>query len=281
MAPAKWIALLICAIGPWAPGPALAQRPDLAITKRIVSIHVCADQLALLLADPGDVVSVSYLAAQPEYSAVADLARGIPINHGRAEEVIGHDPDIVVAGRHSAGPTIAMLRGLGYRVVEIATANSLDDVRAQIRVMASAIDRVERGERIIADLDLDLARYAGRHAGAKPRAAIFHTANQTVGAGSLVNEIIELVGLENYAATLGTRGFGHLSLERLLAGEPDLLVFEGARVDRPSVGGAALRHPALKRLLDRTPSVVVPSSLWACPGPAIAEAARLLAEALP
>ncbi len=252
-----------------------------AAAQRVVSIHVCADQLTLLLADREDIASVSYNAADPEYSVMAEEARGIPVNRGHAEEVIAHDPDVVIAGRHSAGPTIRLLRGLGYAVIEMATADSLDDVRGQIRLVARAVGHAGRGERVIAELDRRLGRVAGRHRATRPRVAVYHVNNQTIGAGSLVNEIVELVGFENYAATLGTVGYGHLSLERLLVGEPDLLIFDGARADRPSVGRAALSHPALRQLLATTPQVVVPSRLWACPGMAIAEAARILAEAIP
>ena len=244
-----------------------------AAAQRVVSIHVCADQLTLLLADREDIASVSYNASDPEYSVMAEAARGIPVNRGHAEEVIAHDPDVVIAGRHSAGPTIRLLRGLGYTVIELATADSLDDVRGQIRLVARAVGQAGRGERVIAELDRRLGRVAGRHLGARPRAAVYHVNNQTIGGGSLVNEIVELVGYENYAATLGTFGYGHLSLERLLVGEPDLLIFDRARADQPSVGGAALNHPALRQLLATTPRVVVPSRLWACPGMAVAEAA--------
>ncbi|MFQ5534627.1 MAG: ABC transporter substrate-binding protein [Sphingomonadales bacterium] len=277
MALAKWLATMLgvgilCSALPATAAPARNHR--------IVSIHVCADQLALMLADPGDVASVSYNALDPEYSVMVEAARGIPVNHGHAEEVISHDPDIVIAGRHSAGPTIRLLRRLGYRVLEVATANSFDDVREQIRLVAGAIGRAERGDRIIAELDARLRAVAGRYHDTNPRAVIYHINNQTIGGQSLVNEIMELVGLQNYAATLGTIGYGHLSLERLLAGEPDLLILEGARTNAPSVGRAALSHPALQQMLKKTPSVVVPSRLWACPGIAIAEAAHRLAEAL-
>ena len=248
-----------------------------AKSRSVVSIHLCADHLALLLADRGRVLSVSYLAADPEYSTVVDLARGIPVNHGNADEVIALNPDIVIAGRHAAGFTIATLRRLGFTVVEVATANSIDGVRAEIRQVAKALDRQARGEALIADLYRRLRAVAASAPKARLLAAIYHTGNQTIGGRSLANDIIELAGFENYAATLGIVGYGHLSLERLLVGRPAVLIFNRGAGRLPSEGGTALSHPALAAYLKGARRVVIPSRLWSCPSPAIAEAAARLA----
>ncbi len=251
------------------------------VAQRIVTIHLCADQLALLLAERQHVVSVSYLAADPEFSPVADLARGIPINHGDAEEVIAFAPDLVIAGRHYAGLTIRLLRRLGYRVLVLDTVNSLSEVRAQIETVGAAIGRPERARTLLDDLDRQLAAVARTADGPRPRAAIYHFAGNTIGADTLADDLIRLVGFDNYAAGLGISGYGYLSLERLIAGHPDVLIFDAVAIDAPAVGRDVLRHPALRALRSRVRTVTIPSRLWACSGTAIAEAARRLAEAYP
>ena len=246
--------------------------------KRIVTIHLCADQLALLLAQRRQIVSVSYLAADPDYSPVANLASGIPINHGDAEEVIAFAPDLVIAGRHKAGLTIRLLRRLGYPVLALDTVNSLDQVRQEILRVGAAIGRAQRAHAVIADLDRQLAAAARTHAPPKPRAVVYHFAGNTIGANTLVDDLITLTGFENYAARLGISGYGYLSLERLIAGHPDVLIVEAAGNEAPAVGRDVLRHPALRALRAHVRTVTIPSRLWSCPGPAVAEAARRLAE---
>lgn len=49
--------------------------------KRVVSINVCTDQLAILLAREGQLQSVSYLSQDPELSVMAAKARQLPANH--------------------------------------------------------------------------------------------------------------------------------------------------------------------------------------------------------
>lgn len=62
--------------------PAAAQPPA-----RVVSMNLCTDQLAMLIAAPGQLVSVSHVARDPVSSALAEQAQAYPVNHGSAEEI--------------------------------------------------------------------------------------------------------------------------------------------------------------------------------------------------
>ena len=53
--------------------------------KRIVSLNLCTDQLLLTLGLRSRIVSLTFLAADPSASAMAEAARGIATNRGRAE----------------------------------------------------------------------------------------------------------------------------------------------------------------------------------------------------
>ena len=60
--------------------PAFAEAPG-----RVVSINLCTDQLAMMLAAPGQLVSVTYLAQDPRASVMTAEARAYPVNQiGRA-----------------------------------------------------------------------------------------------------------------------------------------------------------------------------------------------------
>src|SRR6056300_563463 len=54
---------------------------------RVVSMNLCTDQLAMMLADEGQLISVSDIATDPNMSPMAEAARAYPINHGQAEEI--------------------------------------------------------------------------------------------------------------------------------------------------------------------------------------------------
>jgi hypothetical protein len=90
----------------WA-GSAAAEAP-----RRVVSMNLCTDQLAMLIAAPGQLRSVSHLATDPSASAMAEEALDHDINHGLAEEIYLMRPDLVIAGSFSNRATLDMLRRL-------------------------------------------------------------------------------------------------------------------------------------------------------------------------
>ena len=100
--------LTTVAVALWAgagAGAAGAAPPE-----RVVSINLCTDQLAMLLADPGQVVSVSRLATDPLSSSMVEQARAYAANRGGAEQVFLMHPDLVLAGQYTSAETISLLR---------------------------------------------------------------------------------------------------------------------------------------------------------------------------
>lgn len=244
--------------------------------QRVVSIHLCADQMALMLLKPERIKSLTYNAPKPEYSAYYDRVGDIPINYGSVEEVISYNPDLVIAGVHSAKHKIRMLRDLGYEVLALSTISKLDGVRKQIRDVAKVLGEDKRGEGIIKELDAGLAAAARPPRSPPQRAAIYHFNSQTIGSDSLVDELMTLAGYRNFAAELGIFQYGYLSLETLIAGQPELVIFEGERTAYPAVGRGVLSHPAVKSMLGKSKAIVIPSRLWACATPHIAKAAQMI-----
>lgn len=153
-------ALVITLAGAAAAGPA-----------RVVSLNLCTDQLAMLIAAPGQLQSVSWLAADPSVSLMPDQARTVGLNHGSAEEVFLQDPDLVLAGTWSTGPTTEMLRRLNLRVETLPPAQSIADVRAGITRMGALLDQPARAAQVLADFDAALAAVpVGAPAGPPPTA---------------------------------------------------------------------------------------------------------------
>ena len=253
-------------------GPALAAKPQ-----RIVSLNVCTDQLVMLLADRARIASVSYVAADPGSSAMAEAAAGLTLNHGLAEEVLGLDPDLVLAGAFGARPTVFLLRRLGYRVVELPLAATIADARANIRTVGEALGERERGEALIAEFDRRLAAVRAAASGPRPLAAIYSANGVTLGAGILASAALEAAGFRNLAARLGLSGAAPLPLERLLVARPDVLVIARARDDAPGLADEILGHPALRRAFADHPVVRVPDHLWTCGTPFVAQAIECLA----
>ena len=257
-----------------ASAPAGAQEPH--ARPRVVSLNLCTDELALRLADPGQVLSVTHLARDPLASNVADLARDVPVNRGLAEEVVPLKPDLVLAGAYTTRTATAVLRRLGFEVVELADPETLEEAYAQIRMVAARLGVPERGAAMVGEMEAAFARLPPV-AGQRPTAVVLRPNGFTTGRGSLADELMEKAGLSNLAARLPTDKMGQLALEEIVRAAPDLVVVNADEAAPPSLADALLHHPALAPFKDRT--LALPLRLWTCAGPDLAEAAALLAAA--
>jgi iron complex transport system substrate-binding protein len=259
--------VLAGALAAWLFGDAGAAPPE-----RIVSINICGDLLALSLAPRTRIASITFLAADPITSPIADRAEGIAQNHGKAEEVLALDPDLVLAGRYTARPTVSLLKRLGYAVLELDIAESLDDVRAQIRAAAAAIGARQAGEDMIERLDLRIETARADRGPRRPLAVVYGPNGFTLGPRSLSGSLIEIAGFENLAARAGIVGVARLPLELLLLAAPDLLIVEAEHGHAPAMATQILSHPALRDLRERITVAEIPRPLWSCPGPWLADA---------
>jgi iron complex transport system substrate-binding protein len=245
----------------------------------VASINLCADQHLLALADPEQILTVSWLAADPEESLLATEAQRHTLNYGTAEELLEFSPDVVLAGTYTSPFTRTMLRHLGYRVVELEPEASVADIERNVRLVAGIVAQAERGEQLVAALH-ERVREIEAHRPARSLAAVIvRPGGFTVGADSLANELLTLAGFRNVAAEQGLDRWGSLSMEALLRSAPDVIILTGYRSTQPSLANAVLEHPALAALGARQRTVTVHTALWACGLPGSIEAAALLQRA--
>jgi iron complex transport system substrate-binding protein len=245
----------------------------------VASINLCADQHVLALADPEQILTVSWLAADPEESLFAVEAARHTLNYGTAEELLEFSPDVVLAGTYTSPFARAMLRRLDYRVVELAPEESVLDIERNVRLVARLVGQIARGERLIAAMYDDVHDIEANRPARPLATVIVRPGGFTVGAGSLSHELLGLAGLRNVAAEQGLDRWGSLSMEALLRSAPELIVLTGYRSTQPSLANAVLEHPALRRLGAAQRTVTVPSALWSCGLPRSLESAVLLQRA--
>lgn len=247
-----------------------------AAPQRVVSMNLCTDQLAMMLAAPGQLISVSYLARDPEASAMASEAQAFPVNHGLAEEIFLLKPDLVIAGQYTTQATVSMLKRLGIPVAVMAPADSLEDVRDRMTEMGAHLGHPEKAIALVAEFDEDLGRLA-QDAEEGPRAAIYAAHGYTSGPESLSGDILNAAGLRNVAEEAGLDRGGMLALERLVMLAPDLVVLSQRR-DGNSRAEEILNHPALSALLKEAGVAPLTDRDWVCGTPHVLRAIAGLAD---
>lgn len=256
---------------------AVAERAAARMPERIVSVNLCTDQLALLLVPHRRIRSLSFLAADPASSAMAEEARGLHLNHGMAEEILPLRPDIVLAGPHGARHTIALLRRLGHRVVQLPLGTDLDDVAVHVRRIARALGAEARGEALLDGFARRLAALPPIAPGPRLRVVLIESSGVTSGADSLPHAVMAAAGFDNLGARLGIKGVGRIALETIVATRPDALILGRLEPQYPSLAARTLSHPALARGVTEGAVIDLPDNLWSCATPKIIAAIERLA----
>jgi iron complex transport system substrate-binding protein len=239
---------------------------------RIISLNMCTDELVLRLADRSRVASVTWLSRDPKASNVADMASSVPVNHGLAEEIIPLDPDLVIAGTFTTRTAVALLKQTQSRFVEFGVPKNLAEVEKQIIDMARLLDEPARGQLLVDDMTHRMAALGPISLAKRPTAMVFNPNGFTVGAGTLVDDIMTRAGLENVAAHMDLGNYTQIPLEILVRSAVDVLIVSASRDGPPSLATEMLKHPVLSELGSHTRVVVLPSRLWSCGGPEVVEA---------
>ncbi|KXV56125.1 ferrichrome ABC transporter substrate-binding protein [Acetobacter tropicalis] len=269
----RWLHLLgLCSLLVAAlPAPARA-------AKRIVSLNLCTDQLALMLADRAEIVGLSPLVQDCSGSVLCQKAQDVPVLSSTAENVIGAHPDVVLAGQFTARVAVKAAREVGAKVLTLPPASSLVDIPVQIMQVAQAVGHPERGQQMVDAFLKRLALLSISLQADDPVAAVYEANGFVAGAGSLPDDVLAHAGLRNLSTVAGITAAGRVPLETLLAQQPDLLVRDRSGQGY-SLAQAMLDNPVLERFFSGKHVVDIPASLWLCGLPQTLDAVALLRHA--
>ena len=236
-----------------------------AIAKQVISLNLCTDQLLLALADPDQIVALSPLARDPLLSVMAHEAQAFRTIKPRSETLLQLRPDLVLAAPYEHRLTRQILAGHRIEVMTLGVWTSLEAGKAQIRQLADRLGHSERGQMLINRIDEAMARVTPVNS---PFSVLeIERRLYAPGAQSLVADLVRQWGLANHADRLGLAQGGFITLERVLADRPDVLLVTDSSPTGEDMGTALLHHPALNKAFDGKRRIGIPTRLALCGGP--------------
>ncbi len=190
----------------------------------------------------GTVRGSDYPAAAAHVTGVGDAA-GIDV-----ERVLALRPDLVLAWASGNRPAdVARLEALGLRVYR-SEARTLEDVASSLRRIGQLAGTASTADAAAREYENALAAIAHRVApGTQPTVfiQIWDSPLMTVNGQHLVSRIVERCGGRNVFANLPVLA-GSVSLEAVLAADPDLIVAAVAPGGEPAVTHTWRRWPKLR-----------------------------------
>ncbi|MGX7951741.1 ABC transporter substrate-binding protein [Tsuneonella sp. HG249] len=232
----------------------------------IVSLNPCTDAILAEVADPAQILAVSHYSHDPRSTSM-DLAKARRFRAigGTVEEIVALDPDVVVGSTFMQPATSQALGRSGLAVATVDIATTVAASAAQVRQLASLAGHPQRGEALVARMEASLA--AARSETSPVNAIVWQPDGIVPGEHELISDLLRRAGFVNQSAARGMQQADYLSLERLLADPPDMLLVAGRE--------RAQQHPVLDRLPGMQRATLDPALLY-CGGPTIIRAAKRL-----
>jgi iron complex transport system substrate-binding protein len=255
--------------------PSLAGLQADVKPQKIMSLNLCLDALLLKLVERERIDSLTYLSADPQFSAVSAQTGGFFLNHGLAEEVVVRKPDLVLAGDFGAKDMIALLERLHFKVEQLPLPTSITDITAHIRHFGQLVGSQTEAEKMALGIEAQLAildetqRLAQAQHSKKINAFWYSSNGVVVGSGTLEHELMQRAGFHNLAMDLQLKGFAKVDIEDLLLAKPQVIIMELAEANAFSLALEYTQHPALKK--NGIQTISLPATLSVCSAPVAAE----------
>ncbi|HWB75524.1 MAG TPA: ABC transporter substrate-binding protein [Nannocystaceae bacterium] len=209
-----FVALACGRTTPHADGPA----------QRVVSQVVFADEELWELGDEARarVVGVSTMVDDARYSGAAGKWPASVARVAGSEAIVAATPDLVVIAEFTAAETRAVLEELGIRTLLLRGFDGFDDYRVHLRELGAAVGASAAAEARIAAFDRRLSELRVDDASARPGIVSWQEGT-VAGSGTIFADEVDAAGLRDLAGEHGITGHQSISLETLVAWDPELI----------------------------------------------------------
>lgn len=227
-----------------------------ASAARIASLNLCTDEYLLLLAQPTQIVSVSYLSQDPRESALWRTARSYRGNRGSIEDVVTLRPTMVLTMGGGGRATRLLAERLHMRALDLPFATDLSGVERNLQMVAAATGDPSRARPWIAWIE----RLRRTSPPTAQDAMWISGRGDSLAPASLGAQWLRLAGFRQRGMP-GNRA----TLETLLISPPKALIKSDYRSGQMSGGTRWLNHPIVRSAAAR--QLVTDGRPWTCMGP--------------
>ncbi|MGI6660070.1 MAG: ABC transporter substrate-binding protein [Dethiobacteraceae bacterium] len=156
-----------------------------------------------------------------------------------AETIVSLNPDIIIASEINTlggSDPFAVLKEAGIPVVYQPLTDSIQGIYDDISFIAEITGSTEKAEVLIAGMQEEIAKYQEISAGITEKKRVYFEISPapdlfTIGKGSYLQEMLEIVGVDNVFADLG-KGTA-ISGEAVLEANPEIILTNVNYIDNP------------------------------------------------
>jgi len=231
--------------------------------QNIASVPLGSDEILLEMVGPERLLGVTYFAADPTISNIADQLDAITYTDliGNPEYLVSLDADLVILAAYNNPAALDQLLDADVPVFVLNEFNTLDDIRTNIRLLGQAVGAEAQAETMIADMDAQIAAIQDKVKDQEPvRVLYYEPGGITYGPGSTVDEIIRLAGGVNVIDDPALGPYPLINAEFVLASDPDVILLGGWFADQDDPLAAFMADDAFRTLRAVQNGRVIPVS---------------------
>ena len=227
--------------------------------QRILTYSLGHDEMLLSLVPPERIAALGKFASNPSYSNIADLAPTLPAFEKGAENVLAANPDLFIVSKFTKEDIVELVKEAGVPVARPALENSAEGNIPNILLLGYMLGVEDRALELVAEIESRLKLISDRvpPPGDDGRPAVISITRYSdsisiSGGGTSGTGIIESAGGLNAAARDGIDGFQKISVESILAMNPDFIL-----IPQDGEGGVNLRDDLMNDpVLTSVPAIV-------------------------
>jgi iron complex transport system substrate-binding protein len=240
---------------------------------RIVSLNPCVDAILLEVAEPNQIIALSFYSHDPAATSLSiTRAARFKSARGTAEDTILLKPDLVLGSIYETSQLRSALLKYHIPMALYDVANTIPDSFAQIRDIAAKVGHPQKGAQLIHKIEASLRATKAPDDSPKIASLIYRSEGLVLGSGTLTEALLAHTGFQNMSKAYGIAAYGTLALEKLVRSPPALLL---RATDAPG-NSRILSHPILTKM--KIPMRDIPARMLNCAGPSIIDATRTLAQ---
>jgi iron complex transport system substrate-binding protein len=203
--------------------------------------------------------------------------------HPSAEQIVSLKPDLVLVPQDFIQPDLLQNLDRVKVPVFVLKTLQLEDVLAQIQIIARMFHRVNVGDELVAAMRTRW-NAVQKQTQSLPRPRVLYVLNstplQTAGPGTFIHQLIETAGGMNIGGAMAS-AYPRLALEEALTRDPEILIFPAGTAEGiPLEEQEQWRRWSTLSAVKAGRLVAVPSVLVDRPGPRLVDGLELLARAI-
>ncbi len=193
--------------------------------ERVVTLQPSAAQTLWELGVREKVVGVSQYASFLEGADTRTNISGAGQQFVNVEEVVGLEPDLVLAPNTIPNATVETLRSAGVTVFKFDFANSFSDIYSKTNQTGQLVGACDNADRIVSAMQtrVETIRQTVGNESA-PGALYLQTGSFVPGNGTFIDDVLTTGGAENLAASAGIQGYQQISAEVVANRGPEWII---------------------------------------------------------